>query len=93
MNTTTWTTARNDKTSLYEVHADDCKHLIARHMEVMTTGNVGEPMDIAQQSAENNGGCVFKLGPCARRTAQERAAKPFASAWTLQEFPGFATLV
>lgn len=63
---TTWTIARNDKTTYYEVHADGCKHLIARHMEIMSTGLTGTSREVAAEFERGNDYCLAKLGPCAK---------------------------
>lgn len=65
--TKTFAIARNARTSLYEVHADGCRHLIARHLEMMTTGNAGETgQEVADEFEARNDGCFATLGPCAR---------------------------
>src|SRR3954452_21705818 len=63
----TFTVARNERTSLYEVHLAGCRHLIAAHLDVMA--GEYEAATGAAVKAEfdaDNEDCVAKLGPCAK---------------------------
>jgi hypothetical protein len=70
MNTsTTWTIARNERTSLYEIHADGCRHTtMSRHLDVMVTGYYDglTGREAKARYEADNEGCLAKLGPCAR---------------------------
>lgn len=62
------TVARNDKTSLYEVHVTGCFHLQAPHMEPMySSTDFAHPAELVADFENGNEGCYAKLGPCARK--------------------------
>ncbi len=60
--------ARNDSTSLYEVHAAGCRHLAMNpRLEVVVRGCEAAAGITALDMFEAvNEGCKGKLGPCAR---------------------------
>jgi hypothetical protein len=62
----TWTIARNEKTSLYEIHAAGCKHLIAKHLEVMSDYEAATGAALKETFEARNEDCFAKLGPCAK---------------------------
>lgn len=66
MTATTWTIARDTRTSDYAIHRDGCRHLIARHLEVHVTGRTGTAQEVADRFEAGNEGCWAVLGPCAR---------------------------
>jgi len=66
----TYTVAFNGKTTMYEVHADGCKHLMARHLDVCSMGYIGPDGAWVKNAFEaQNEGCLAKLGPCAKKGA------------------------
>jgi hypothetical protein len=72
----TFTVARNDKTSFYEVHRQGCFHLKAKHMEVMSgTYEAETGQAVAVQGETGNEGCFYRLGPCAKVGAVNEAAR------------------
>lgn len=56
--------ARNNRTTLYEVHASGCKHTASARFDyfVMKRGETGA--EVAAKFEEENEGCATKLGPC-----------------------------
>lgn len=66
----TYLVARNEKTTLYEVHAQGCKHLIAAHLDQHHMAYIGRDGAWVKQTFEaQNEGCLAKLGPCAKKGA------------------------
>lgn len=64
----TYLVARNQKTSLYEVHAQGCKHLMAAHLESHNVAYVAPDGEWVKRTFEaQNEGCFAKLGPCAKK--------------------------
>lgn len=64
--------ARNERTSLYEVHKAGCAHLNLPHMDVMV-GSVeaSDGVTLAENSAYENEGCGYTTGPCVQRGKRE----------------------
>jgi hypothetical protein len=59
--------ARNDSTSLYEVHAAGCRHTaINPRLETVVTVEATSGLVAADMFEAVNEGCLTKLGPCAR---------------------------
>ncbi len=64
---TTYRIARNSKTTLYEVHADGCKHLIAPHFDNVSSPVAGTSgQTVAADFEARNDDCYAKIGPCAK---------------------------
>lgn len=60
--------ARNERTTLYEIHVAGCKHLISRHLEqcARVEGVDMSAADLAAEFERENEDCLTKLGPCAK---------------------------
>lgn len=64
----TFTIARNEKTTLYEVHAKGCKHIaMSWHLDPMTDKEAATGAEAAATYESENEGCLTKLGPCAKK--------------------------
>lgn len=61
-----WTIAMNDKTTMYEVHAEGCKHLMSKHLLTMTSEEASSGAEAAEIYEASNEGCLTVLGPCAK---------------------------
>lgn len=64
--TKTWAIAVNQKTSLYEVHAEGCKHLISSHLQVCSESHAETGKAAGAEFEAGNDYCFTKLGPCAK---------------------------
>ncbi len=59
--------ARNESTSLYEVHAAGCRHTAMNpRLELLVTATGASGAAVAADFEAANEGCFTKLGPCAR---------------------------
>lgn len=65
--------ARNTRSTLYEVHAEGCQHLIASHLEKMSTVEAETGADAAAGFEARNDGVETKLGPCAKDARPDAA--------------------
>ena len=63
----TFTIARNNRTSLYEVHKAGCAHTRLGHMDFRTDVEGTDGDTIARESAERNEGWGYTTGPCVKR--------------------------
>jgi hypothetical protein len=61
----------NDRSSLYEVHVEGCKHHeIVTYLEVVTTVEAETAADAAADFEGRNDGVVTKLGACVPRKSR-----------------------
>lgn len=59
--------ARNERTSLYEVHAAGCAHLtMSKHLAHGFTTEGGSATEVAAEFESQNDGCLTKVSPCAK---------------------------
>jgi len=67
------TTARNAKTTIYEVHKAGCTHLNFGHMEVMgyVDHEVEDAIAFTKDYAESQDGILATVGPCIKRGKRE----------------------
>lgn len=64
---TEYAMARNDRTTLYELHAPGCRHLGQRHMEWMADLSGDSAAATATSFEDSNEDCVVVVANCARR--------------------------
>ena len=68
--TRTLTVARNERTSLYEVHREQCAHLISKHLHRCFSRTTDQSAaEFAAEFEAGNDDCLTKLGPCVKESA------------------------
>ena len=62
----TWSIAYNSNTSLYEIHATGCKHLIHPKFDYSFESDATTAAAAKSTIESGNEGCIAKFGPCAK---------------------------
>ena len=76
----TFVAARNDRSGLYEVHAQECFHLRSPSLDVCPgTYEAPTGQQVAIEFEQANEGCLAALGPCAKAGAVNEKARRKAS--------------
>jgi len=64
----TFVIAFNENNTLYEIHAQGCKHLMVKKLHVTSLAYVGGDSAWVKKDFEyRNEGCLAKIGPCAKK--------------------------
>lgn len=61
-----FTIVRNQRTTLYDVHAAGCKHLMAGHLDQGFTVQAPSGAAAGQAFQDRNDDCYTNLAPCAK---------------------------